>query len=42
MYQDYQSIMEQVYFEKKEKNCNYSLRAFARDLNISPSQLSDV
>lgn len=38
--QDYVDILRQVLEERKEKNDQYSLRAFARDIGLSPSRLS--
>lgn len=35
-------ILQQTLFTKQQKNKRYSLRAFARDLKISPSFLSEV
>ena len=35
-------ILQQTLFSKQQKNKRYSLRAFARDLKISPSFLSEV
>ncbi len=35
-------ILQQTLFSKQQKNRRYSLRAFARDLKISPSFLSEV
>lgn len=39
---DYRSILEQRYTERHSRNPSYSLRAFARDLEISVSRLSEV
>jgi len=38
----YRTIMLDEYQYRERQNPSYSLRAFARDLDISPSQLSDV
>lgn len=40
--QDYREYLLQSYQQKRGKNMQYSLRAFARDLAISPSRLSEV
>lgn len=39
---DYRGILEQRYSERHSRNPSYSLRAFARDLEISVSRLSEV
>ena len=39
---DYRDWLEQELIERQNKNTNYSLRAFARDLNISRSALSSA
>ncbi len=39
---DYRGILEQRYTERHSRNPSYSLRAFARDLDISVSRLSEV
>lgn len=36
----YQDFIAQAYFERRSRNASYSMRAFARDLGMSPSQLS--
>lgn len=38
----YLYFFDRAYTQRKQKNPNYSLRAFARDLNISPSFLSSL
>lgn len=35
-------VLKSIFAKKTEKNPNYSLRAFARDLNISPGRLSVI
>ncbi len=40
--QDYRSILRGEYETRCERNPRYSLRAFARDLSVSPSRLSEV
>ena len=39
---DYREILKNVMNERKAFNPNYSLRAFSRDLGVSPSRLSQV
>ena len=39
---DYREIISDKFEERRRVNARYSLRAFARDLKISPSRLSDV
>ncbi|HXH30051.1 MAG TPA: TIGR02147 family protein [Bacteriovoracaceae bacterium] len=39
---DYRQIIKTEYDYRKERNPLYSLRSFARDLNLSPSRLSEV
>lgn len=39
---DYRDILENELFLRKQRNIRYSLRAFARDLNVSASHLSGV
>ncbi|MCO4756049.1 MAG: TIGR02147 family protein, partial [Bacteriovoracaceae bacterium] len=38
----YRTILEEEINFRMKENCSYSLRAFARDIGISPSQLSDI
>lgn len=38
----YRDIIQEHYKQKRRKNPAYSLRSFARDVEISPSQLSEV
>lgn len=40
--EDYRAILREEFESRRRKNVRYSLRAFARDLGISPSRLSDV
>ena len=39
---DYRSLLKREYEQRSEKNPLYSLRAFARDLSISPSRISEI
>lgn len=39
---DYRDILSDSFQAKRGNNPNYSLRAFARDLSISPSRLSEI
>jgi uncharacterized protein (TIGR02147 family) len=39
---DYRELLRQELARRQEKNPSYSLRAFARDLKVSPSRLSEV
>lgn len=39
---DYRDILKQELLFRQEKNTQYSLRAFARDLEVDPGQLSKV
>jgi uncharacterized protein (TIGR02147 family) len=39
---DYRDVLRSILEERGRKNPRYSLRAFARDLGITPSRLSDV
>ena len=39
---DYREIISQAFHKKREINPRYSLRAFARDISVSPSRLSEV
>lgn len=39
---DYRSILKEELNARCEQNPRYSLRAFARDLNLSPSRLSEI
>lgn len=39
---NYRNIIERELNYRREKNKNYSLRAFARDLKLSPSSLSEI
>jgi uncharacterized protein (TIGR02147 family) len=41
-YSDYQTYLQGVFFQKRKQNKSYSLRAFARDLKISPSRLTEI
>lgn len=38
----YRILLQKKFLARKEKNHKYSLRAFARDLNIKPPQLSQI
>ena len=38
----YRSFLEETFIQRNSRNPNYSLRAFARDLGIAPSRLSEV
>lgn len=38
----YRKILQDEFEKRTKKNCNYSLRAFARDLAVSPSLISRV
>lgn len=40
--QDYSSLLTTEFLQKRRKNPGYSLRAFARDLDISPAFLSQI
>lgn len=42
MTQDYRDILKERLSERMQKNSKYSIRAFARDLGISPQRLSHV
>ena len=42
MNQFYLDYLKSIYLNRKSKNLNYSLRAFARDLEIHPSTLSAI
>lgn len=39
---DYRDILKARFAEKRRRNAGYSLRAFARDLGLSPSRLSEI
>ena len=39
---DYRKILSEEFRRRMKRNLNYSLRAFSRDLNISPSSLSKI
>lgn len=39
---DFRDILRGYFRERKERNPSYSLRAYARDLDLSPSRLSEV
>jgi len=39
---DFQTILKQKFFERLQKNAQYSLRSYARSLNIDPSSLSKL
>lgn len=39
---DYRQILKNEFTHRQERNPSYSLRSFARDLNLSPSRLSEV
>lgn len=39
---DYRNILRLSFGKRQQRNARYSLRAFARDLNLSPSRLSEV
>lgn len=41
-YLNYRDIIQDEFDRRKNKNRSYSLRAFARDLEVLPSQLSEV
>lgn len=42
MNKDYRLILKEIFEERSFLNATYSLRAFARDLNVSPSTLSEI
>lgn len=42
MKKDYRLILNEIFEERSFLNSTYSLRAFARDLNVSPSTLSEI
>jgi uncharacterized protein (TIGR02147 family) len=39
---DYREVLSNSYQQRRRVNANYSLRAFARDISISPSRLSEI
>lgn len=39
---DYRNILRSTFSQRQQRNASYSLRAFARDLKVSPSRLSEV
>ncbi len=39
---NYQAILQREYLSRRRKNPAYSLRAYARDLGVQPSKLSEV
>lgn len=39
---DYRQVLKNAYLQRREKNGSYSLRSFARDLDVSASMLSEV
>ena len=39
---DYRDILSDQFNVRRKVNARYSLRAFARDMSISPSRLSEV
>jgi hypothetical protein len=41
-HRDYRAFLKSELEERMEKNSSYSLRAFARDLTVSPQMLSLV
>lgn len=41
-YEDYRAILKKELNARCEQNPRYSLRAFARDLNLAPSRLSEI
>ena len=41
-HEDYRDILQTCFDERHGRNPSYSLRAFARDLKLSPSRLSEV
>lgn len=41
-YTDYKDILKSHFEKRKSKNPSYSLRAFARDIGLLPSRLSDI
>ena len=41
-FSDYRTFLKHLLESRKEKNSSYSLRALARDISMSPSQLSAV
>ncbi len=41
-FEDYQSVIEYEFNIRNKRNPKYSLRAYARDLGLTPSQLSEV
>lgn len=42
MKQNIGTFLKNEFIDRQKKNQNYSLRAFSRDLDLSPSFLSDV
>ena len=42
LYQSYQDILKAELEKRQRANARYSLRAFARDLGVSPSNLSEI
>jgi uncharacterized protein (TIGR02147 family) len=41
-HQPYHTLLQDTFAERRQKNPSYSLRAFARDLSVSPTALSQV
>lgn len=41
-YMSFREILADVFSERRAKNPSYSMRAFARDIDILPSRLSDI
>jgi uncharacterized protein (TIGR02147 family) len=39
---DYRQLLHKKYYERKQRNHSYSIRAFARDLSMSPAHLSEI
>jgi hypothetical protein len=39
---DYREILSESYHQRRRQNPRYSLRAFARDISLSPSRLSEI
>lgn len=42
MHTDYRDIILEVYEIRRSRNSSYSLRAFARDLGLNPTRVSDI
>lgn len=39
---EYREILSREFQKRRERNANYSLRSFARDLDLAPSRLSEI